>query len=188
MSIGTYYELAGLGQTPLSTAQQAQLNQVVAGASAVTDAQIVAHNYVGAAGSALLGASAYLATNPVTIVAAPFVAIAGAVGELLGSIGIGKGCGQTCITATEFANQAENLLRQNLNTYMALPAPRTQSEQQSALAVFNQIWQALISPQACGNPSLGSAGQNCISQRQDGACAYKVNGQCWNWWTGSSRW
>jgi hypothetical protein len=50
----------------------------------------------------------------------------------LGAIGIGKGC-ETCITATEFANQAEPFLRQNLNTYLALPTPRYQSQQQAAL-------------------------------------------------------
>jgi hypothetical protein len=37
--------------------------------------------------------------------------------------------------ASEYANQAEKLLQQNLNTYMALPPPRYQSQQTEARGV-----------------------------------------------------
>lgn len=118
-----------------------------------------------------------LAIAPFTGIAAPFVALAGAVTELLGAVasalGIGQGCGQTCITASNYANQAEPLLRQNLNTYLALPAPRTISEQQSALSIFDQVWAGL--QQVCGNPALNDAGKRCISDRQQGACTWKVS-------------
>lgn len=114
-------------------------------------------------------------------VAGPFIAIAGAVTELLASIGIGAGCGNTCIQASDYANQAETLLQQNLAAYMALPTPRPASAQQAAMQNFTNIWNGLVT--ACAGIS-GAAGQNCIGDRQEGACHYQVNGQCWNWYTG----
>ena len=51
-----------------------------------------------------------MASAPLAGPGAPFVAVAGAITELLASIGIGAGCGQTCIQATDYANQAEVLL------------------------------------------------------------------------------
>jgi hypothetical protein len=58
--------------------------------------------------------------------------------------------------------------------------------------------------QYCGQPSLGQAGQNCITDRERGACKYQTSGcalstgtppvwgcgangsgnQCWNWFIG----
>ena len=35
-----------------------------------------------------------------------------------------------------------------------------------------------------GTDQYGSAGVACIADRQQGACHYQVNGQCWNWFTG----
>ena len=98
----------------------------------------------------------------------------------------------------------------------ATPAPRetetvpeplrdgTKSEdaslQAAALNNFDTVWNALKT--ACSDPSLGAAGQRCISDRQQGSCAYKVspggwqngvyvyngpNGSgssCWNWFVG----
>lgn len=114
--------------------------------------------------------------------AAPFVAIAGGITELLGAIGIGKGCGQTCITASNYANQAETLLKQNLSAYMALATPRAQSAQQAALNNFTQIWNGLVT--ACAGVP-GDAGKNCVQDRQAGSCKWKdANGQCWNWFIG----
>ena len=120
-----------------------------------------------------------------------------AVGSLL--VSIFKGCGQTCVQATAIANQVEQALQQNLSQYMASPV-RTVSMQQAALNNFATAWAALVAN--CSNPQLGTAGQNCVSQRQQGACAYKVsaggwqgktfvpygaNGSgstCWNWFVG----
>ena len=114
-------------------------------------------------------------------VAGPFIAIAGAVTELLASIGIGAGCGNTCIQASNYANQAESLLKQNLAAYMALATPRPMSAQQAALNNFTQIWNGLVT--ACAAIS-GAAGTNCVADRQQGACHYQVNGACWNWYIG----
>ena len=123
-----------------------------------------------------------IAAGAVIPVAGPFVALAGAVTDLLASVGIGKGCGQTCITASAYANQAESLLKQNLSAYMALATPRPQSAQQAALANFTKIWNGLVT--ACAGVP-GTAGQNCVSDRQAGACKWKdAQGNCWNWFTG----
>jgi len=81
-----------------------------------------------------------------------------------------SGCGATCTEATSYANQAEPLLLQNLQTYLAAPVHYA-SLQAAALANFDSTWSWLEN--ACGNPALGSAGQNCISQRQEGACDSK---------------
>lgn len=178
----THYHFAGLGQSQsaassMSTAQQAQ---VAGTGTAAAAAQIIHGNYVGAAGTAIMTIGLYV-PGPAAI----FLEVAGAVAELLGAIGIGQGCGNTCIAATEFANQAEPLLRQNLNTYLGLPIPRYQSQQTAALNIFDQTWAALISPNACGNPALGSAGKACVSDRQRGSCAYTgSDGKCWNWFIG----
>jgi hypothetical protein len=119
---------------------------------------------------------------PLTGPAAPFVALAGSITELLAAIGVGKGCGTTCIEATSFANQAEVLLQNNLATYMSLPTPRTQSQQAAALANFDQIWLGLR--YACAGVP-GTAGQNCVADRQAGACKWRdASGNCFNWFSG----
>lgn len=120
-----------------------------------------------AVGATLLSGAAF--TGP----AAPFVAGAGAVAELLGAIGIGAGCGQNCITASDYANKAQALLVQNLATYQALPSPRAKSAQTAAASIFNQVWQGLV--QACGTVP-GAAGSNCIGDRQPGGK--------FDWWAG----
>jgi len=119
-------------------------------------------------------------------------------------VGIFKGCGQTCVAATQIANQVATVLTQNVTEYVGSPI-RTQSMQAAALNNFQTAWNALVAN--CQNPALGTAGQNCISQRQQGACAYKTspggwqqnsdgtctytwpgaNGSgtaCWNWFIG----
>lgn len=179
MNTAIHYYMAGLGQSDQQDQQQTnqQVKTVAQGASTAA-IQIINGNYVGGIGTALMTAA------PFTGIAAPFLIVAGAAAEVMGAIGIGKGCGQTCIAATDFANQAENILRQNLNTYMA-QSPRYQSAQTAALNIFDQVWAALISVQACGNPALGDAGKRCISDRQRGSCKYRgADGQCWNWFVG----
>ena len=105
-----------------------------------------------------------------------------AVSQLL--VGIFKGCGATCTEATAIVNQVEPVLKQNLQAYLAA-SPRTQSLQAAALNNFTTAWNAVVAN--CSNASLGTAGQNCISQRQQGACAYKTSPGGWqqsgNTWT-----
>lgn len=66
----------------------------------------------------------------------------------------------TTVIVNGLADQLLNLL----NAYMAEPSP-TCADQRAALDMYDQAWQWLQSPQACGNPSFGSAGNRCISDR-----------------------
>lgn len=122
--------------------------------------------------NAIIGASASVAGSVGAIIAAtgaipvagPFIAAAAALTEVISSFF--QGCGNTCVEATQIVNQIEPYLQQNLANYLALPIPRTQAEQQAAEAVFNNAWAEVTSTTSgCGNPALGTAGQNCISQR-----------------------
>lgn len=105
-----------------------------------------------------------------------------------------SGCGQTCIETSQWANQAAALLDQNIATYFALPAPRSESQRNAALANFDAIWARLV--EMCSDASTGNAGKRCISDRQAGACVWKQTadavppwgtprvGECWNWHNG----
>lgn len=132
-------------------------------------------------------------------------AIAGAIAQVgLLLANVFSGCGQTCVEASNLANQAEPLLLQNLQTYMSAPVHYA-SLQAAALNNFALTWQALV--QACSNPQLGSAGQSCIADRQQGGCHYQTSpggwsqdasgvwsytypgaqgsgSACWNWFVG----
>jgi hypothetical protein len=140
--------------------------------------------------------SGLLALAPATGVAAPFVAAAGGVAELVGAVSkLFSGCGATCTEATSIVNQAEPYFQQLVTNYLGCPG-RTTTDQQNYLAVFQQMWQQIVS--ACGNPALGSAGQNCINDRGPNGCTWKTTagempidgttpyptGTCWNWWVG----
>src|SRR5271155_605073 len=140
-----------------------------------------------------------LGTAPTII--GPIIAGVVAVANLL--VSVFKGCGSTCTEASNIANQVEPVLQQNLSNYMSAPVHYA-SLQAAALNNFTTAWSALT--QACGNPQLLSAGQNCISERQQGSCSYKTtpggwqqtngtwtyvypgaNGSgstCWNWFVG----
>jgi hypothetical protein len=150
----------------------------------------------GAAQAASLTGSLIGALNGIPI-AGPIASAIASVGVLLANVF--SGCGNTCVEATNLANQAEPLLLQNLQTYLSAPVHYA-SLQAAALNNFTLTWNALV--QACSNPALGSAGQACIADRQNGACDYHTspggwsngvytypgaNGSgntCWNWFVG----
>ena len=102
---------------------------------------------------------------------------------------INTGCGQTCVATSSWANQAAQLLGQNIAAYFALPLPRPVAAQQQALSNFDSVWSQLVN--LCSQPGLGTAGKNCIADRQEGACHYTAAppqypgepaaGACWNW-------
>lgn len=144
-------------------------------------------------GTSSIGAAA-LAVAPAFGPAAPFVAAAGVLvgmaGRIMDAVGLGTGCGPTCVAASNFANQVEPLMEKNIKAYFAIPAPRSISNQAIGLYAFDQAWEALR--QSCGNPQLQVAGQNCIQDRQQGACHWHqtgnpefpgqpATGECWNW-------
>jgi hypothetical protein len=121
------------------------------------------------------------------------VAVSGVIAGLAPLIaGVINGCGESCEVTTQWANQAESALQQNIAAYFSLPVPRSTVDQQAALDNFTAIWNALVNN--CNQPSLGSAGQRCITDRQAGACTWRQTttppwgspaaNQCWNWWNG----
>jgi hypothetical protein len=124
--------------------------------------------------AAALGIGASLA---VPIVGAVFAGILFGVEELMNT-----GCGQACVVTSQWANQAEALLKQNLEKYLSL-SPRTTSDKQSALNMFDAIWAGLV--QRCSQSGLSTAGRNCIADRQAGACKWRDStGACFNWFSG----
>jgi hypothetical protein len=139
-------------------------------------------------------ASIAIAASWIPTAAIPFVGPAIAAISVAIELILNSGCGQTCIITSNWANQAEALLQQNITAYFNLPAPRTASQQSAALANFQQIWNYLV--QECSNPQLGQPGVNCIADRQAGACHWTqpasevppwgtpAAGQCWNWFNG----
>jgi len=175
----------GLGEIGQATSSEQQVQQISAIASAGASATVGILVALGTIG------------GPVGAAVAGLIAVS----QIL--VGIFKGCGQTCVEATDIVNQVEPVLQQNLATYLA-SSPRTASLQAAAVNNFQTAWNAVL--QNCNNPQLAAAGQNCISQRQNGACAYKTspggwqqsgstwtyvypgaNGSgstCWNWFVG----
>ena len=175
---GTREWRPGLGQSGIQLSQE--------GISLATTGVVV--------GASIAGATA------IGAIAGPIGAIAGVLVSLLASVF--KGCGSSCTLTSDAANQIEQALQQNLEAYMS--SGHTQAEQTAALANFDNTWAQL--EQYCGQASFGTAGQNCISDREAGACHYEtsaggwqqLNGTwtyvapglqgsgstCWNWFVG----
>lgn len=110
------------------------------------------------------------------------LAVAGIVAVGMALANAFAGCGQTCVAATNIANQVEPLLGKNKDDYINSPI-RYRSMQLAALNNFDFTWAALV--KACSNPQLQAAGQRCISDRQRGSCIWKDhNNACWNWFLG----
>jgi hypothetical protein len=167
----------GLGATP----QQAVAMGSSLGAPAVIHfaAPAVAH---------LLGITA---ASAVPIIGAAIAGITIGIEAILNS-----GCGQSCIVTSNWANEAEKLLADNIAKYFAIPAPRPRSVQ--ALAVNNGRAIIAYLTQECSQPGLSTAGKNCIEDRQAGACKWRQTadspllkypgepqpGECWNWVSG----
>lgn len=69
------------------------------------------------------------------------------------------------IDASNFANEIAAQMLANLNSWYALPASsKTVAVQNYYISNYNNLWNSLV--QYCSNPSLGTAGQNCISDRE----------------------
>lgn len=112
----------------------------------------------GTVGSSLLSVAKY--AGP----AAPFVAIAGAVADIVSLFGPNP---DNTIT-TGYVNQIEaDIMKPNLAAWDALaPTDQTDVNQTAAEANFNAGWNEVL--QLCDPPALGSAGTNCISDRERG--------------------
>lgn len=156
------YPTWGMGQaTPMQTGET--IASIAATGIATTT------SILGALGSTMtvLG----LALPVVGTAIAALVAVGIAVANIF------KGCGQTCVAATNIANQADSILAQNVDAYTSSPI-RYVSMQQAALNTFDTTWAAM--QQACNQPSLAAAGQRCITDRQQGACTWKASPGGWN--------
>lgn len=148
------------------------------------------------AGAASVGTSAaaiggLLAASAVPIVGAAIAAATLIITQIIKN----SGCGQTCIETSQWANQAEKALEQNIQAYFS-NSTRYVSQQALALANFDAVWAQLVA--TCGQPGTGNAGVRCISDRQSGACTWKQTssspllaypgepqpGECWNWFSG----
>jgi hypothetical protein len=131
-------------------------------------------------------------------IAGPIGAAVGAALALLGVLGAGGGCGQSCIAASNDANAVELALKANLAAFLT-----GQISQAAALANFQALWLQL--QEGCAQIG-GTAGQACISDRQVGACKWQTapggwdaasctytapgaagsGSTCWNWDVGYS--
>jgi hypothetical protein len=140
-----------------------------------TGAQI-AHAGTGVALST--GASIALAAGgPIGAIAAGVLGVASAIQNFFFQPDLKK------IATTQIVNRAEILLQQNLAAWNALPPnQKTAASQAQAVQNFDTVWAQVM--QACGSGQYGSAGQNCISDRQQGSCHFQNSGQCWNWFIG----
>lgn len=152
---------------------------------------------LGAVSSSAAASAAASGTAATILGMAPALAIP-IIGAAIAGITIGielllnSGCGQTCIVTSDWANQAEDLLRQNAAAYFALPAPRSLVDREAAVGNFDRVWAYLS--QQCSAPQLGAAGRNCIGDRQAGACKWRMTnqpqypggprpGDCYNWFS-----
>jgi hypothetical protein len=150
-------------------------------------------------GSSVAGAVASSLSMAAAMTPPPFNAIFAIGAALTGVITkMLQGCGQSCVAASNAANEIEPLLQQNLAVYTSTPpGQRTTSLQQNALANFTNSYNNLVA--ACQQVG-GQGGTNCIKDRQVGACHWKASpwkwnadgtftpagaagsgSQCWNW-------
>ena len=115
---------------------------------------------VAVAGSAAVGIVPLLSTAAwaVPVVGAAVAAVTLAVTLLLNRKG-----GQQRIQTSNWANDAERLLQDNL---AAFERNKTAASQAAALANFDRVWGELV--RLCGNPAEGRPGQACINDRRAG--------------------
>lgn len=196
-SLSGSYPLPPFRFRGLGASSTLQLGEQAAGVAAGAGGAALA---VSAASTAAAAAGTTLSLASTVI---PFVGPAIAAATIIIEAIMNSGCGQTCIVATGFANQANAALQQNIEAYFQ---PRmvngtynpsitlTTESQAAALANFDQFWAWL--QQQCSNTNLGDAGVRCITDRQAGACTWKqpassvppwgtpAAGACWNWFNG----
>jgi hypothetical protein len=128
-----------------------------------TDKQI--GGAIASTGGALLASARY--TGP----AAPFVAIAGAALEIGGAITSLFGPNPNNDIASGYVNQIEaDIMKPNLAAWES--ESKTSVNQVAAEQNFTSGWNMVL--QLCDNPALGSAGVNCVGDRQRGGK--------WDWW------
>ena len=159
--------LPALGDTPISSNTMGELyspspsmGSKITGGS--VGAAAIGFQTALSTGSKVLGgvAGGLAMAAPFAGPAAPFLLLAAG---LIGPVSqLFKGCGTTCTRATEIANEASAALEQVKNAYFAQPV-RYRASQVAALYTVEQV-NGYIN-QTCADPTLGTAGQRCISER-----------------------
>ena len=142
--VRAYYGLGGLGASaPVAGTQQG-------------DAALV--------GSSLLSAAGAVGKVPGGQIAGAALAVAGAIADIVSMFGPNP----NNTYATEVVNQVEaDVMEPNLAGWQALPnSEKTLANQAAFVQNFQTGWNYVLS--ACNNPALGSAGINCIADRQRG--------------------
>jgi hypothetical protein len=95
--------------------------------------------------------------------------IIGGIALAVSALGIGNGCGESCIASTEVVNKVEPYLQQNLAAAQQQAAQNggclTSDEQAQAVQTFNTVWQYVVSN--CTQVG-GAGGSQCIKDRQAG--------------------
>jgi len=106
-----------------------------------------------------------LSFNPITAGISAGVGLASAaVGAWMNSIELSHQADTaTTLIVNGLAQQLQNLT----NAYLAEPNVSC-ADQRAALDAYDQAWEWLQSPAACGNPTYGRAGNACISDRAPG--------------------
>lgn len=146
---------------------------------------VTSQQITSAIGSSLMSSAGVVALIPGGQLPAAIIAAVGALTSLIG--GLFKP-DLTKIQASHIVDQIEaQVLKPMRASWEALPASQKFASMQAHyLNIFDNAWQAIL--QGCSNPALGSAGGNCISDRQQGACHYTVDGHtpgvppnCGNW-------
>lgn len=118
--------------------------------------------HLGSASSAISAASGATALETAGIGAAVSLAST-AVTDWMNSIQLSHNADTaTTLIVNGLAQQLANLDA----AYLA--APPSCAGQRAALDAYDQAWQWLSSPAACGNPTYGQAGNKCISDRAPG--------------------
>jgi hypothetical protein len=125
-----------------------------------------------AAGSAVAVTGGLITAAGGAALFGPVGAVVGAGLALLGVLGVGGGCGESCIAASNDANAVELALKANLAAFL-----NGQINQATAIANFNALWLQL--EEGCAQIG-GSAGQSCISDRQTGACKWETSPGGWD--------
>jgi len=158
-------------------------------ANSLTNSALMGNSTAAKTGSVLTGAvqgaisatGAILSTTLITGSAicppcAPIFAIGAMLVPIIAKVI--EGCGNSCIQASDYANEIEPLLIQNLQTYTSTPAgQRTVAMQQATINNFNASFSQLVSQcQSVG----GQGGTNCISDRQASGCKWKATPWKWN--------
>lgn len=178
------YALAPAQYFPVGLGSVQSANQAVSiGTSAASSA------------ASILATTGVISASAVPIIGAALAGVALGVSALIKN----SGCGQTCIQASEYADEAGKYMDQNLHSYFynddGTPnKTRYKSSQTLALKNFDDLWSQLV--KLCSDSSLGDAGKACISDRQRGACKWKQNnsdsnipglpaiGECYNSFNG----